>query len=436
MALKMKSKSKKFTMNSFFAGIGGFDLAFENAGFSTNFQCELNKFCVRILEEHWPDVPRYGDIQSLDSNDIPDASVWCGGFPCQDVSVARGSKGRLGLKGKNSGLFFPFINLIEAKKPPVVLLENVTGLLSSHNGQDFRVILERLTSLGYVVTWRVMNSRFFGAPQSRPRVFICAALNSSSVAISSLYEKDKGKHVKNIREGFLNISTCEVSGAKVADVAYCLAATSGRHTGTDWSRTYISYESSVRRMTPKECEGVQGFPLNWTLPLYSTNKSEDIDSDRYHALGNAVAVPVVEWIAKRLFAVLKDNKIVENEAALHESIESVMNKYPDIQVENGRKQVLSELHFDTLDKNKKLRWLSGGIAFGNICYDFKVPDAPSKPKLEKLITVIEKVSVDDKYFISANAAEGILRRVDSQNRKLFPPLHEALIKLSKKKSVA
>jgi DNA (cytosine-5)-methyltransferase 1 len=189
-------------------------------------------------------------------------------------------------------------------------------------------------------------------------------------------------------------------------------------------------------MTPKECEGVQGFPINWTLPLYSTSKSEDIDSERYHALGNAVAVPVVEWIAKRLFTALKNNDIVENEVARPESIENVMNNHPDIKVENGRKQALSELHFDTLDKNKKLRWLSGGIAFGNICYDFKVPDAPSKPKLEKLISVIEKVSVDDKYFISANAAEGILRRVDSQNRKLFPPLHEALLKLSKKKSVA
>ncbi|TWD44038.1 DNA cytosine methyltransferase [Pantoea sp. SJZ147] len=426
-------KKKKFTMNSFFAGIGGFDLAFENAGFATTFQCELNKFCLRILEEHWPTVPRFEDIQSLNVDDVPEATVWCGGFPCQDVSVARGAKGRLGLKGKNSGLFFPFISLIEAKKPPVVLLENVTGLLTSHNGQDFRVILERLTSLGYIVSWRVMNSRFFGAPQSRPRVFICAALNGS-ISLASLYEKEKGKHVKNIREGFLNISHCIHSGAKVADVAYCLAATSGRHTGTDWSRTYVSYDSAVRRMTPKECEGVQGFPLNWTLPLYSSAKSEDIDSERYHALGNAVAVPVVEWIAKRLHKVLKDSNT--NYINTNSNVESMMLDYPDILPDDARTQVLSKLHFDTLDNNKKLRWLSGGVAFGDVCYDFKVPDAPSKPKLEKLISVIEKINIDDRYFISPNAAEGILRRVDSQNRKLFPPLYEALMKLSKKKNVA
>lgn len=423
-------------MNSFFAGIGGFDLAFENAGFTTNFQCELNNFCLRILQEHWPDIPRYGDIQSLEAKDIPDATIWCGGFPCQDVSVARGAKGRLGLKGKNSGLFFPFINLIEAKRPNIVLLENVTGLLTSHNGQDFRVILERLTSLGYVVSWRVMNSRFFGAPQSRSRVFICAALDNNIISIDSLYEKNKGQHVKNMREGFLNISHCATSGAKVADVAYCLAATSGRHTGTDWSRTYVSYESEVRRMTPKECEGVQGFPINWTLPLYSTSRSEDIDSERYHALGNAVAVPVVEWIAKKLYNALKNKKLTSNEVFSDDSVESVMQNYPDLMPEDGRKQQLSELHFDALDKDKKLRWLSGGVAFGDVCYDFKVPDAPSKPKQLKLITVIEKISVDDKYYISANAAEGILRRVNSQNRKLFPPLHEALIKLSKKKNVA
>lgn len=425
-------KSKKFTMNSFFAGIGGFDLAFEEAGFATSFQCEINKFCQRILEEHWPNVSRFDDIQSLKADDIPEATVWCGGFPCQDVSVARGAKGRLGLKGKNSGLFFPFINLIEVKKPQVVLLENVTGLLTSHNGQDFRVILERLTSLGYVVTWRVMNSRFFGAPQSRPRVFICAALNGS-ISLASLYEKEKGTHIKNIRDGFLNISHCIQSGAKVADVAYCLAATSGRHTGTDWSRTYISYDSAVRRMTPRECEGVQGFPLNWTLPLYSSGKSDDIDSERYHALGNAVAVPVVLWIAKRLCKALKENSSVVN---VNSDIESLMDGYLDILPANAREQKLSELHFDTLAKDKKLRWLSGGVAYGNVCYDFKVPDAPSKPKLEKLISVIEKVKVDDKYYISQNAAEGILRRVTKQNRKLFPPLYEALIKMAKNENVA
>lgn len=424
----MKNKNSLLTMNSFFAGIGGFDLAFESAGFVTQFQCELNSFCTRILEEHWPSVPKHDDIQSLNASSIPRARVWCGGFPCQDVSVARGAKGRLGLKGKNSGLFFPFIELIEANKPEVVLLENVTGLLSSHNGQDFRVILERLTSLGYFVSWRVMNSRFFGAPQSRPRVFICASLNKK-IAINALYEVVRGKTVKNIRDGFLNVSECDVSGVKVAEVAYCLAATSGRHTGTDWSRTYVSYDASVRRLTPKECEGVQGFPVNWTSLLYSNNKYEDIDSERYHALGNAVAVPVVEWIARRLADSIKKNLDSEDK-----DVENLLSEFQDFS--NVRKQKLSELHFDIEDKTKKLQWLTGGVAYGDYCYDSKVPDAPSKPKINKLIDVIEKVSIDEKYFISSNAAEGILRRVNSQNRKLFPPLHAALMKLSNKKKVA
>lgn len=428
-------KTKKFKINSFFAGIGGFDLAFEQAGFESAFQCEINNFCLRILEQHWPNVPRSKDIKTLKSNEIPVADIWCGGFPCQDVSVARGAKGRMGLKGENSGLFYPFIDQIEKAMPSVVLLENVTGLLSSHNGQDFRVILEKFTKLGYAVSWRVLNSRYFGAPQSRPRVFICASLQNPNLALEALFETTKSALAKNVRQGFLNVHSCEVSGAKVAEVAYCLAATSGRHTGTDWSRTYVSYDSAVRRMTPRECEGVQGFPKEWTLPVKINDKNEDIDSERYHALGNAVAVPVVKWIAQRLLKALKQGKdqSTKNDDYL---LYDMSLKYPDFEKDKVRQQNLSDLHLNIDGIARKLKWHSGGFAYGDHCFDLKVSDSPVVPILSNLISVIEKEIVADKYFISSNAAEGILRRVNGQNRTLFGPLNEALVKLSKKKNVA
>ena len=97
-----------YNVNSFFAGIGGFDLGFEKAGFSNSFLCENNDFCNRVLASHWPDVPKAGDINEVAPSDIPDAPVWCGGFPCQDISVARGSMSRLGLNGSRSGLFYRF----------------------------------------------------------------------------------------------------------------------------------------------------------------------------------------------------------------------------------------------------------------------------------------------------------------------------------------
>ena len=83
-------------------------------------------------------------------------------------------------------------------------------------------------------------------------------------------------------------------------MGFCLAATSGRHTGTDWSRTYIPYKDRVRRLLPEECEGLQGFPEDWTMPDGLFNTKDDIDSLRYHALGNAVSVPVTEWLGSRI----------------------------------------------------------------------------------------------------------------------------------------
>lgn len=159
--------NSKTRVASFFAGIGGFDLGFERNGFKTVYQCELNQFCASVLETRWPKVARSKNITTVRASDIPQADIWCAGFPCQDVSIARGLHGREGLKGKNSGLFYPFLKLVEEKQPRVIILENVLGLLNSHGGQDFRIVLSELSILGYTVAWRVMNSRYFGAPQSR-----------------------------------------------------------------------------------------------------------------------------------------------------------------------------------------------------------------------------------------------------------------------------
>ncbi len=153
-------------MASFFAGVGGFDLGFGRAGIETVWQCEKKAFCLDILEQHWPDVVRASDITEVDADDIPDAEIWAGGFPCQDVSLARMGP-RSGLRGKQSGLFYDFAELIEERRPPLIVLENVAALLSSHDGRDFAVIVRTLADIGYGVAWRVLDSRHFGIPQSR-----------------------------------------------------------------------------------------------------------------------------------------------------------------------------------------------------------------------------------------------------------------------------
>lgn len=136
-----------FRVNSFFAGIGGFDLGFENCGFKTEFLCEINPFCNEVLSTHWSNVKRATDICDVEASEIPYAEVWCGGFPCQDISVARGASQRLGLDGTRSGLFYQFASLIEQKKPEVVVIENVEGLFNSNGGRDFGVILQRMNAI-------------------------------------------------------------------------------------------------------------------------------------------------------------------------------------------------------------------------------------------------------------------------------------------------
>ena len=294
---------------SFFAGIGGFDLGFERAGIKTVWQCEINDFCLDILGKHWPDVLRATDIQEVDANDIPESEIWTGGFPCQDVSLARMGP-RRGLRGSQSRLFYDFARLIEACRPELVVLENVAALLSSHNGRDFAIILRTLADIGYGVAWRVLDSRYFGIPQSRTRVFIVGSLRGPDSAGSVLFDPECGDRdsEKSRSNGSKFVSPFAISVGNpqqgfVKKLAHCLYAESARHTGTDWSRNYVSYpDGRVRRLTPLETERLQGFPDDWTLPVHTIENANTLDSARYHACGNAVSVPVAEWLGRRIAA--------------------------------------------------------------------------------------------------------------------------------------
>jgi DNA (cytosine-5)-methyltransferase 1 len=420
-----------FSLNSFFSGIGGFDLAFDKAGIKPSFHCEIDIYCASILKKHWPGTPLANDIGNLDPSTIPFAEIWSGGFPCQDVSVARGSNGRKGLKGPQSGLFYKFLNLIQQKLPQIVLIENVTGLLSSHKGKDFYIILKSLTELGYGIAWRIFNTRYFGAPQSRPRVYICAWRGSVENAGFTLFESQGGGKTSNQRSGFITPSKCEITGAVVPQIAFCLAATSGRHTGTDWSRSYVSYDHGrARRLTPIECEGLQGFPIGWTIPNDDFKVANGrLDSLRYKALGNAVSVPVVQWIANRINLILR-NRSYPSHNIVQQPIsdeDQIIVKLQSVTKEFLKKTIrVQKLDYNTESENFKIKWKSGGCATQNICLDGPVSPAPFKPINTTFLDILEKVSVDAKYYLSPNAAEGILRRVDSQERTLFEPLRRAL----------
>lgn len=300
----------RFTAASFFSGIGGFDLGFQKAGFTITMQCEIEPFCKKILDNHWPKVLKFGDIKELSHDLIPSSDVWISGFPCQDLSLARMGK-RDGLRGRKSGLFYEFIRLVRECLPRVLLLENVAGILNSHKGKDFGIVISELAELGYAVGWRTFNSRYFGVPQSRQRVYIVGCYRDGKGPGEILFEpkcssgdfetgrQNKKKSPSPFQE---IIGDPSGEGPVIQSIAYCLYATSARHTGTDWSRNYVCYpkRGMIRRLIPSECEGVMAFPDRWTLPKTSELSFDDLDSARYHALGNAVTPPVAQWLADRI----------------------------------------------------------------------------------------------------------------------------------------
>lgn len=314
--------SAHLSLASFFAGIGGFDLGFQQAGIETVWQCEIDSYCTDILEQHWPEVPRTSDIREVHPDDIPDAAIWAGGFPCQDVSLARMGP-RKGLRGSQSGLFYEFARLIAGRLPPVVVIENVPGLLSSHDGRDFGIVTRTLAELGYGVAWRVLNSRYFGVPQSRQRVFIVGCNRDLRSAGEILFEPERsgGDASEGRSDGPKPVSPFKeelgdpIKGPLHPRIAYCVYAESARHTGTDWSRNYVSYpDGRVRRLMPIEIERLQGFPAGWTIPRMRIDDVEKLDSLRYHAVGNAVSVPVTQWLGERIKSVIVASSLSQQPA--------------------------------------------------------------------------------------------------------------------------
>lgn len=163
---------------SLFSGVGGMDRGLEGAGWECVAQVEKDEYRQRVLARHWPSVPRWGDVTTLDPRDLPECDLIAGGFPCQDISSANAE--RTGLAGARSGLFWELVRVVRAVRPRWLLVENVPGLFSSpggdRTGQDFGTVLDALDDLGYFVEWRTVDSRYYGVPQRRRRVFLAGHL--------------------------------------------------------------------------------------------------------------------------------------------------------------------------------------------------------------------------------------------------------------------
>ena len=290
---------------SFFSGIGGIDLGFEKAGCEIVFQCEILSFGQKILRKHWSNVKLENDITKISPNDIPEADIYVGGFPCQDLSLANQGK-RKGLEGTRSGLFYKYAELIKEKRPRWVFIENVPGLLNSAKGQDFSIVLKTLDELGYCVAWRVLDAKFFGTPQRRRRTYIVGSLGTPGAA-EVLFEcgtnpiaYSTSSRTRNFIAAGTDESLPESNIFSIQHAGIGRRASAGPQ-GKGYRNDGETYTLDSRGSSDAVCKTDAPFGVRDSAGI-----SKGLDSNRWRAIGNAVCVPVIQWIANRI--VEMDNK--------------------------------------------------------------------------------------------------------------------------------
>ena len=284
---------------SFFSGIGGIDPGFEKAGMEVMFQCEILTFGQKVLRKHWPGVQLESDITKVEGKDIPDVDVFVGGFPCQDLSLANQGK-RKGLEGSRSGLFYKYAQLIEENHPRWVFIENVPGLLNSAKGGDFNVVVSTLDELGYCVAWRVLDAKFFGTPQRRRRTYIVASLGTPGAA-EVLFERgadpvanNESNRTRNFTAPGTDESLPESNVFSIQHAGIGRRASAGPQ-GKGYRNDGETYTLDSRGSSDAVCKTDAPFGVRETPRI-----SQGLDGNRYRAIGNAVCVPVITWIGKRI----------------------------------------------------------------------------------------------------------------------------------------
>lgn len=319
---------KNITFIDLFAGIGGFRQGFERAGFQCVFTSEIDKACQEVYYNNYKEIP-HGDITQIAPKNIPDFDVLLGGFPCQPFSISGLKKGFDDTRGT---LFFDICRIIEEKQPKVVVLENVKHLIHHDKKRTFRVILESLKNLGYNVSYKILNARNFGLPQNRERIFIIACKNGSfsfnllkhqkNVVLRDFLDKEgafeylsteeytlidtprkqesglifigyRNKNIwkKGVRENTEHLSRVHRQPNRIYSV-------DGTHPTIPSQETsgrffiYIPEEDRVRKLTINECYRIMGFSDDF--------KKHPSQTEQYKQIGNSVAIPVIEAVAKSI----------------------------------------------------------------------------------------------------------------------------------------
>ena len=332
----MNKLSLKFI--DLFAGIGGIRLGFEQSGYECVFSSEINEKCKDVYNKNFGELP-YGDITKIDPYTIPDFDVLTAGFPCQPFSICGLRKGFDDTRGT---LFFEVCKIIEVKKPKVVFLENVKHLIHHDSGKTLDTILMSLRSLGYKVSYKLLNAKDFGVPQNRERIVIVGtkvnhfSFNQLNIIKSpklvnfldqsgnfeildetefTLIDNPKkqqsglvfvGYRNKNIWKKGIRPNTEHLS--RVHRQPNRIYSVEGVHPTLPSQETsgrffiYIPDQKIVRKLSLNECYRIMGFPEKFI-------KHKNL-AECYKQIGNSVCIPMISEIAKEI---IKQGSLSENE---------------------------------------------------------------------------------------------------------------------------
>lgn len=321
----------RYKLGSLFAGIGGIDLGFLKAGVPTAWANEIDTYCAKTFKLNQPKTNLIiGDVCNLSAKDLDSVDILAGGFPCQPFSIAGYRKG---FEDDRGNLFFQIIRLLkefktENRLPKVIFLENVKNLYNHNNGQTFKLVREELRKLGYFTTEKIINTCEYGnIPQNRERLYIVGFLDEKLLrnfkwptkipltnTLDTIIDWDKDVDKKYYYTESMKCYSLLAENIKNNHSIYqfrrvyirenksgvCPTLTANMGMGGHNVPIIKDTKGRIRKLTPRECLLLQGFPMDFKIP------KDLCDSRVYKQAGNSVSVEVIYRIAKEIVRILNE----------------------------------------------------------------------------------------------------------------------------------
>ena len=428
------------------SGIEAAQLAFNQFGFKQTWSSEISEFPNKVLKHHHPRITNLGDMSKIPQlildKEVEAPKLFCGGTPCQAFSLAGWKNGLQDERGELTMKFIEIANAIdkirksENKDSSIIFWENVEGVLTNKTnpfgnfiaglaGFNEEIKVKKWSKAGYIegpkrnVAWRVLDAKYFELPQQRKRLYVIAGdkdfrpdlvlfeLDNKDIILEQKIKQNKKQsHTKQEFFSFKEIEETkpffykgDVKFEIFRDYTDCFYSAYG----TKWNGNaaayngslYVSQNDRIRRFTPLECERLMGIPDNYTMVNGNSH------TNRFQAIGNSWAVPVIEWIGKRI------NEYEKSKTQSNNWIKRLKKEQNNL---NANLYLLGKVHL-----------LSSSLYLNT-------SDTPNEPKRGSIEDVVEYENVPEKFYLSKKACAGILRRKEERGLNMNIKLEELMKK--------